>query len=282
MMPYFGLPKVLFYTRLDYNLVATTVFTMSDDYRNTDKIFSIISGVNEVLSLSNQPQHLLNMVLDTLLELLKIDCCWVQLLQSENRRLQLAACRGFTPDMKQEIDSIDFEHSLAQQVAALGHKISISDLSRDGKYGLSSFSKAGLCSLVAVPLTTYRIQGVMGIASLSKNKFPAEVGKLLMVIAGLVSTALSNADLYQRNLARERQSGIGAKFKAQYMPSSGNIQADSETAFTVARADKVNQESGGTDDAIQRTSPGVAKQTRNTFDEHAHKMKIFRQAHKTD
>jgi transcriptional regulator with GAF, ATPase, and Fis domain len=256
---------------------------MSDDYRDTDKVLSIIGEVNEVLSLSNQPQNLVDMVLDTLLELLKVDCCWVQLYQSENHRLQLAACRGFTQDMKQEIDSTDFEHSLAHQVVALGYEISISDLSRDGQYGLSSFSKAGLCSVVAVPLMTYRIQGVMGIAFSSKKGFPAGVGKLLMAIGGLVGTALSKVYLYQRELAGEKQLSISAQLEAQSIPNSGErIEADSETEFTVTSADKVKQQSEGIGNVIQGTSQGAAKRTKDTFDEHTHRMKSFRRVHIED
>ncbi len=276
-------PTILFYVRLNYNLVGLAVFSMSNIYRNTDKVLSIISEVNEVLSLANQPQSLLDMVLDTLLELLKVDCCWVQLLQSENGRLQLVACRGFTPDMKQEIDSLDFEHSLAHQVAVLGHEVSISDLSLNGEYGLSSFIEAGLYSLVVVPLMTYRIQGVMGIASSFKNRFPAGVGNLLIVIAGLVGTALSKVDLYQRELAREKQLSISAQLEAQYIPNSSEIiEADSEPEFTATSADKVKQQSEGIDDVMQEASRGQAKQTQDTFNEHSHKMKSFRRAHITD
>jgi len=256
---------------------------MSDDYLNIDKVLSIISEVNEALSLSNHSQNLIDMVLDTLLEFLKVDCCWIQLYQSGNHRLQLAGCRGFTQDMKQEIDSIDFKYSLTHQVATLGHEISVSDLSHDRKYRLSSFSKAGLCSVVAVPLVTYRIEGVMGIAFLSKKRLSAGVGKLLIVIAGLVGTALNKVYRYQWELAEKKQLSINAQSEAQSIPNSGQIiEADSNTEFAVNSTDKVKQQSEGIDAAIRETSQEAPKQTRNTFNEHTHKMKNFRRAHTAD
>jgi transcriptional regulator with GAF, ATPase, and Fis domain len=269
---------------LDYNnIIGVAISAMSDDYRNTNQVLSIISEVNEVLALSNQPQNLLDMVLDALLELLKIDCCWVQLYQAESHSLQLGACRGFTQDMKQEIDSMDFEHSLAHQVAALGYQVSISDLSRNGKYGLSSFSEAGLRSVVAVPLMTYRIQGVMGIASLSKKRFSTGAGKLLITIAGLVSTALSKAYLYQRELSGEKKSSTSAPLEAQPVPNSGEIiETDSDTEPMATSTDKVTQQPEGTSNVIQGSSQEASKKTHDTFDEHTDRMKNFRQVHMED
>lgn len=265
------------------------------DYNKTDKIFSIISEVNEVLSVSNEPQQLLDMILDTLFEVLKIDCCWVQLFSLESRKLWLAAYRGFTPDMKREIGSTDLEHSFAHQVAGLGHKISISDLSRDREYGLSSLSKTGLRSLVVVPLATYRIQGLMGIASLSKTRFPAEVSKLLMVIAGLVGTALSKADLYQRTLARERQLSKDIQLIVESSLDKGVIHqgvvtklkkaVDTDQAGVVegiGQAEKTSEEPKEKGEALQRTSQGAIDPARYAFEKHNQSMIIFRKSHMTD
>lgn len=168
------------------------------------KIFFIISAVIEALSLSNEPQQLLDMVLETLFGILRIDCCWIQLLTLESRKPWLASYRGFTPDMEREIGSMEMGQRLGHQVAGLGHNIAIPDLSRHREYGLSSFSKAGLRSLVAVPLRTYHMLGVIGIASRAKKQFSMEVTELLTVIASAVGVALDKADLYQRALAREK------------------------------------------------------------------------------
>jgi len=184
---------------------------MVSDYRKRGKVFFIISAVSEVLSLSNEPQQLLDMVLDKLMVVLKIDCCWVQLLSLENNKLRLAAYRGFTLDMKRDISSMNTGHSFSNQVIGLGYEIIIPDLSHDKKYGLSSFTKAGLRSLVALPLGTYRTQGVIGIASRTKKRFRKGTVELLTIIAKLVGTALDKADLYQRTLAREKKLSTGTR-----------------------------------------------------------------------
>lgn len=167
--------------------------------KNKD-IFSVISKVSYVLALSNEPVQLIEMVLDELLGTINVDCCWVQLVRSENRGLQLVAYRGFTPEMTREMELMSPGQTLSNH-AVMGLKVIIADLSRDGEYGLSSFGKAGLRSLVAVPMRTYRTHGVMGIASRGKKRFDTEVAELLVVIAGLVGASINSAELYKIALA---------------------------------------------------------------------------------
>lgn len=199
----------------------------------------IISEVNETLALSNERRQLLEMVLDTLLEVLEVDCCWVQLLDLESCELQLAAHRGFTPDMEREIGSSGLKPSLTNQVSGLGYKIVIPDLSNDKDHGLASFVKAKLRSLVAVPLMTYHTQGVMGIASRDTEQFHTETAELLKVIASLVGTALDKADLYQRTLASEKQLEASAQLGVS---SSGKDEIHRDWVGELEEGEKVTQD----------------------------------------
>jgi hypothetical protein len=188
--------------------------------------FSIISAVNEALALSNERQQLLEMVLDTLLEVLEVDCCWVQLLDLGSHELQLVAHRGFTPDMEREIGSPGLGLDFTNQISGLGYKIIIPDLSHDKDHVLTSFINAELRSLVAVPLRTYHTQGVIGIASKGKQWFNAEAAELLMVIASMVGTALDKADLYQRALASEKQLNTSTQLGATSSASKDEIRQE--------------------------------------------------------
>ena len=153
-----------------------------------------------MLALSNEPSLLIEMILDELMGTLNIDCCWAQFIRSDDHSLQLAAHRGFTPEMTQDMELMGPGDTLGNH-ATMGLKVVIADLSRDGEYGLSSFGKAGLRSLVAVPMRTYRTHGVMGIASRSKKRLNIEVAELLMVIAGLVGASVNSAELSKIALA---------------------------------------------------------------------------------
>lgn len=277
------------------------VFTMAGDYKKTEKIFYIMTAVSEVLSVSNEPQQLLDMVLDTLLEVLKIDCCWVQLVSLESRKLWLAAHRSFTPDMKQEMDSMELGRSLGNQVAGLGHKIVIADISRDREYGLSSFSKAGLRSLVAVPLRTHHTQGVMGIASRTGMRFGTEVTELLTVIASLVGMALDKARLYQKALVREKTRKEAEKESARIIAETKQklVQLAEEIKEEAKReaepiveevAQKVKEEAGEestmTMGKAEKAAQQIAEQTApsqvDSFKLQSHRRRVPGKAQATD
>lgn len=195
--------------------------------KNED-IFSAISKVSYVLALSSEPVHLIEMVLDELLQALNIDCCWVQFVRPEDRNLQLIACRGFTHEMTHEIDLVDSSKTLGNRVV-MGLKVIIADLLRDGEYGLSSFQKAGLRSLVAVPMRTYRTYGIMGIASRTEKRFSAEDAELLMVIAGLVSAAVNIAELSKIALAIREKRSIAQNQTESEPSQEGDIQSYLDT-----------------------------------------------------
>jgi hypothetical protein len=162
----------------------------------TKSAFSAIREINEILSLTNEPLKLANTALDTLAQVLKVDCCWIQTISDrKNKELRLAAARGFTDEIRREINTMDLDHDFSEQIIGLGHKVVIPDLHNDGLYGLSSFRQAGYRWLVAVPIMTYRVHGILGTASHNKKGLQKETADLIMVIAGLIGNSLSKAYL---------------------------------------------------------------------------------------
>jgi hypothetical protein len=148
------------------------------------------------LSLSNEPDKLANTALDTLIQVLEIDCCWIQTINDRNRKkLSLSAERGFSPEMKREITDMEMDDTLSEQIIGLGHKVVVTDLASDGVYGLPSFNEAGYKWMVAVPLMTYRVHGILGTASRSRKALKRDTPDLVMVIAGLIAASLSKAEL---------------------------------------------------------------------------------------
>lgn len=154
------------------------------------------------------------MTLDTLTQVLEIECCWVQTVDARKKSLILSAERGFTPAMQAELSSLDINDIFTRQLVGLGDHIVIPNLSNDGLYGLSSFRSAGYKWLVAAPLLTYRVHGVLGIASRNKKRFRKETADLVMVIGGLIGNALNKADLSQQPPISEKpQEPLGKENK---------------------------------------------------------------------
>ncbi len=199
---------------------------MSANHNGGHRILSIINSVSETLSMSNQRQQLTEMLLDTICQEFTVDCCWVQLFSPESRELTIVAQRGFTQDMRQEIDSIGASHGIASQVAGLGYRVVITDLPRDREYTLMSFSQAGIHSIVAVPVRTYHTQGILGVASRATREFNSETAELLDVVASLLGVALDKADLYQRTLSREKELSTDMRQLARPPVPDENLHQD--------------------------------------------------------
>jgi signal transduction protein with GAF and PtsI domain len=217
-----------------------------------------------VLSLSNEPQRLINMTLDTLTHVLEIECCWVQTVSARKRSLHLAAERGFTSEMRREIAALDIGHHFGRQVVGLGNGIVVPDLSRDGRYGLRSFRAAGYKWLVAAPLMSYRVHGVLGIASRYKKRLRKETADLAMVIAGLIGTALNKADLY-------RESQIPPN--TEKSPHQENPQ---DLVTPRRKTPPINDNPSAPQPPEEENT---VKPTESAFHKHARRMKTFRRLH---
>jgi hypothetical protein len=106
--------------------------------------------------------------------------------------------------MQSEIKTMNPDHSFNEQIIGMGQKIVIPDLSNDGMYGLSSFRDAGYKWLIAVPLMTYRVHGLLGMASRKKKQLQRETSDLALVIAGLIGSALNRSYLFQKTVMQKK------------------------------------------------------------------------------
>jgi signal transduction protein with GAF and PtsI domain len=231
----------------------------------TDSVFSAIREINEILSLTNEPDKLVNMVLDSLPQVLKIECCWIQTFNDrKHQHLLLAAERGFSPEMRLELTSMDMSHGFSEQIIGLGQKIVIPDLYNDGLYGFSSFKTNGFKWLVAAPLMTYRVHGILGIASRNRKLLKKETAELIMVIAGLIAHALSKAYLSLKPPAPEEP----------VKPPAREVGEALETPDKSTEAPPDITASG--------SSPGKnpIKPPDATFHSHTRRMETFRRSHR--
>jgi len=179
---------------------------MTNTLKQDTTLLSVINAVDEALALSDEPQQILDLALDTLLKVLPIDCCWIQLLDEKNDKLTLAAQRGFTPKMMKEMASIKLEQGINTHAVQPGKPIAVSELPADVRYSWVLPGKVGSHSFAAVPLSSPgRIQGVMGVASSAAGQFTTEMVALLATIASQISIALDKANLYQQARKKERQ-----------------------------------------------------------------------------
>jgi transcriptional regulator with GAF, ATPase, and Fis domain len=232
-----------------------------------------------VLALSNEPQQLVEMVLDRLLHLFGVDYSWVQLVGSEDRKLRLVASRCSTPEILRVAALADSQRVLGERVL-VGLKVVVPDLSRDGRDGLSSFGRAGLRSLVAVPIRTYHTQGVIGVASRTKKYLDDEIAELLMTVAGLVGATLNIAELGRIAMNREKQRAADKMSNGEPDTAGNDSQSvlvtrselllPEQSASSESNPDVGRQKSGSTEDDAVGGS---------IFVDHSRSMLAFRRAH---
>jgi transcriptional regulator with GAF, ATPase, and Fis domain len=245
------------------------------------EIFSIINEVGYVLALSNEPQQLVEMVLDKLLHLLKVDYGWVQLVSSQDRNLRLVSSRGRKSETIPVLSLMDSQRNLGERVL-VGSKVVVPDLSRDGMYGLSSFGLAGFRSLAVVPIKTYRTQGAIGVASRTRKRLDNEAAELLMTIAGLVGVALNVAELGRIALDRERQRVAEEMSKAEPITAGygyGSVLATGPELSSIEESDFAESPDTGT----SRVGPEEDDAGNvEIFGDHSRKMSVFRRSHQEE
>ena len=196
-----------------------------------------------------------------------MDCCWIQLISLDSNRLSLAAYRGFNPDIQRELNLMDINHCFCNEIVGMGNKIVIPNLRIDGKFNLPIFEKEGFSSLIAVPIMTYRIHGILGFAYRVRRKFDKDYSEVLAVIANLIGMALNKSMLQNLTFLRE------------YEPDTGNSLLFESNIKSEMKNSTVFQ----TDDIMNTKPENLAKveEEIKSVREHNNRMKIFYKSHKT-
>ena len=206
------------------------------------------------------------MALDTTSRALDLECCWVQLVSLASQDLSLSAYRGFTPPMMDGMTALDLTHSLGKEVIGLGNTVIIPDISQDGHYDISLFEKAGFRSLIAVPVITYRVNGMMGAAYRVKQRFTKEYSGLFAAIAGITGMALNKCLLIKQADDTEESQVTDRAPLAASLVEPGPVErpepSGPEVAVTIGHALK-----------------SKAAENESAYQEHVRRMKAFRNLH---
>jgi len=150
------------------------------------------------------------MALDTISRVLNLECCWIQLFTLNSNNLSLDAYHGFTPYMLDGMTAIDLTHPLAKEVIGLGNTVIIPDLVSYGNFDISLFEEAGFRSLIAVPVITHRVNGIMGAAYRLKKRFSKDYSSLFTAIASMTGMAFYKCLLIKQAEDKEERKAIKA------------------------------------------------------------------------
>ena len=219
-----------------------------------------------MLSLTNIPERLLDAALDTLSRALGTNCGWVQVITPGSDKLVLSAHQGFTPHIQDKMAAMNLDHPFAKEVIGIGTSVTIPDLSQNGNIDMSMFIEAGFVALIAVPIITYRIQGIMGVVYRTRKRFTKDDTDLVTAVASIMGLALNKcASLKQTDDGQRRQ---GTK----EVQSSTILVGNNEIKQTVLLESEI---------ITSKEQPQVIYiDNSEAYKKHLYKMRSFRNSHR--
>jgi len=149
---------------------------------------------------------ILNIALDTVLEIIGATRGGILLLHEQTQLLSYRVYRGLSAKYVEQV-KMRLGEGVAGRVAQTGEPLVLEDISRDPRVAYPDLvSTEGLRGFVSVPLKAKdEVVGVMNVAAHMPGQFSAEDMYLLNSIGCQLGTAIEQAKLYQRlELGRER------------------------------------------------------------------------------
>jgi len=149
---------------------------------------------------------ILNIALDTVLEIINATTGGILLFQGRTQKLSYRVYRGLSAKYVEQME-MSLGEGVAGKVAETGEPIVLENISRDPRAAHPDLvSTEGLGGFVSVPLKAKdTVLGVMNIASHVPGKFSADDMFLLNSIGCQLGTAIEQATLYRRlELGKER------------------------------------------------------------------------------
>jgi len=149
---------------------------------------------------------ILNIALDTVLEIIGATTGGILLLHEQTQMLTYRVYRGLSAKYVEQV-KMSLGEGVAGRVAQTGESVVLEDISRDPRVAYPDLvSTEGLRGFVSVPLKAKdKVVGVMNIASHTPGQFSAEDMYLLNSIGCQLGTAIEQTRLYQRlEFGRER------------------------------------------------------------------------------
>ncbi|HRV91925.1 MAG TPA: GAF domain-containing protein [Anaerolineae bacterium] len=181
------------------------LFSLTDaQLQQRVQFLSALNAVGHTVSKSLDIEDILNNAMDTVLEVMPIDACWICLQRESEDFLRLRAQRGLPPLLVEQMEQqiIYYGRGFIGQVAESGEPLLLEDahLYRHQWPDDPLLNYEDWQCLAAAPLLAKDdIAGVLGIASRTESTFSETEVELLRAIGDQIAIAVVNARLYRRS-----------------------------------------------------------------------------------
>jgi hypothetical protein len=157
------------------------------------------------------------------------------------------------------------DHPFAREITGLGNPAIIPNFNLDGRFNITFFAEEGFPSLIAVPILTYKVEGILGAAYKVRRQFTKDYADLLIAIAGMVGMAYNKCLFLKGTVVTEDVRNIEEDSKTN---------DDGRTPISI----EPNEPENITNIQLQ---PGTRTFKRDeAHEKHIHRMGVFRESHR--
>jgi GAF domain-containing protein len=200
------------------NVIAGVVLTFSDvtELKRTEALLATeLTAMTRLQQLSTKVaesvelEPALLLVLDTIMDLLGADLGYIQLYDSRDGKLRIAAQRGFEPPFLEHFAEVDASNAAAAgRALATRQQVIIEDIEKEPSFlaGLEWAAQAGFRAIQTTPLVVSdgKVVGMLSTHFRGPRVFSAHDLRLLAICARQASDSI-NAYLLQELVATKRE-----------------------------------------------------------------------------
>lgn len=174
--------------------------------KENEKRLAALNQASDILYQSLEIEQILDKATEIATNMMQVEAALIYLVDEEAGELSVAARRGMSTWLTQDMDRVKIGEDICGRVAQTGEPLYIENASQDPRLNGSVFNKKGFQSLMIVPLKSKgKVTGTLCVLTRSYRFFNEYEVELLTAIGSQVGVAIENADLYehQREVAEQ-------------------------------------------------------------------------------
>jgi len=164
-----------------------------------------VNAIAAVVGRSLALQDVLTDALDKTLEMVDVEAGGIYLLEPDGV-LRIAAQRGMSTDLVEEIERLPVGEGFSGRVAASGDPLVVNDLAVDPRLTRGAVRESGFRSLAVLPIRSRGdVLGTLYVITREEREFTSQDVQLLTAIGHQIGVAVANARLYEAGQRRAEQ-----------------------------------------------------------------------------
>jgi signal transduction protein with GAF and PtsI domain len=167
------------------------------DHSRSQKLFRILRDVTTAILSSLNSREIVDLILDKVMEIMKVKGCSLRLINETTRELDLMAHKGLSEAFLSK-GPVSADKSIRE--ALQGHPVFIADVAHDPHVQYSSeLLKEGIASVLSLPITAQsRVIGVLRLYGGEPREYLQDEVAFLLALAEIAGIVIVNARLYER------------------------------------------------------------------------------------